>query len=71
MSMNEELVSTLIFGRTVETDSNIVWCIYDVGDDAIIVEGTFIEMEDLIDTMAGNLIIIPVKDLETFRKNAP
>lgn len=67
--MNEVLASTLNFGHIVATE--LTWCIYDVGDDAIIVEGSFIEMEDLIDTMAGNLIIIPVKDLETFRKNAP
>ena len=68
--MNEVLVSTANSGHIVATD-NPTWCIYDVGDDAIIVEGSLIEMEDLIDTMAGNLIIIPVKDLETFRKNAP
>ncbi len=69
MSMNEELVSTPIFGHTVATEPT--WCIYDIGDDAVIVEGTFIEMEDLIDTMAGNLIIIPVEDLATLRKTAP
>jgi hypothetical protein len=45
------------------------FCIYDAGDDAIIVEGSFIEMEDLLDTMAGNLIITTPELVEQYRQN--
>lgn len=45
------------------------FCIYDAADDVIIVEGSFIQMEDLIDTMAGNLIITTSELVEQYRQN--
>lgn len=53
------------YGATVATE--LTWCIYDAGDDCIIVEGSYIEMNDLIDTMAGNLHILTLEDVETIR----
>lgn len=53
------------FGPTEATKP--IWCIYDIGDDAIIVEGTFIEMEDLIDTMAGNLFVFTLDEVAQIR----
>lgn len=54
---------------TYPDHNNELWCIYDAGDDCIIVEGTFIEMEDLIETMAGNLLVITLDELAEIRQN--
>jgi hypothetical protein len=43
------------------------WCIYDAGDDCIIVRGSYIDMEDLIETMAGNLMVITMSDVTEIR----
>jgi hypothetical protein len=40
-----------------------------MSDDVIIVQGTFIEMEDLLDTMAGNLIIAPIENIEKYKNS--
>jgi hypothetical protein len=53
-------------GHIVETE---VFCVYDMSDDVIIVQGTFIEMEDLLDTMAGNLIIAPIENIEKYKNS--
>lgn len=50
------------------TDTPQEYCIYDIGDDAIIVQGTFIEMEDLLDTMAGNVIVTTLELVEQYRQ---
>lgn len=51
------------FGHIAVTEYHI----YDVGDDCIIVSGTLPEMEEVLDTMAGNLCIFTTEEIEQFR----
>jgi len=54
---------TPICGHIVVTEYHI----YDVGDDCIIVSGTLPEMEEVLDTMAGNLFIFSTQEIEQIR----
>jgi len=49
------------------TESTEEWCIYDAGDDCIIVRGSYIDMDDLIEKMAGNLMVITISDVNKIR----
>lgn len=51
------------FGHIAVTEYHI----YDARDDCIIVSGTSSEMEELLDTMAGNLFIFTTEEIEQFR----
>ncbi len=46
------------------------WCLYDLGDDAILATGKFIEMEDLLDTWSGNVVVATTHAIDKYRKRA-
>lgn len=61
MTLVQHIMQT--FGHIAVTEYHI----YDVRDDCIIVSGTLPEMEEVLDTMAGNLFIFTTEEIEQFR----
>lgn len=45
-----------------------LFCIFDINDNFILSEGSFIEMEDLLDTLSGNYILTSKDQVQMYQK---
>lgn len=70
LAKSSQKMNTSLLPHITPTCGHIVvteYHIYDAGDDCIIVSGTFPEMEQVLDTMAGNLFIFNTQEIEQIR----
>ena len=45
-----------------------LFCIFDINNNFILSEGSFIEMEDLLDTLSGNYILTSKDQVQMYQK---